>query len=690
MSKKRKVHIKFLSFTLVPVVLLLMAIIVGTQAQALDATQWEKVRGYIASYYGGPQSGGGLDGEAGFRMGKVALWNRLDSNGDIQPNAGTLVGSAGAAVTGVAGEGDDMANRPVLIDNLMTQTAFIPGTEFRCNWNVDQSCFSDSSITMIRELVDAHAAAGFSTDIVDHCVSSQTAGPVTGGFGIIAQVPGALSSNTLLIPKVYIADYSRNGWRNNLVTAPGTGATASPEISAGGFAAPSTVADCDTSATDLALVECQANWAIASTKGNVSNGSTDLTAIGNAGQSVDIRTGTITTMSSAGTNLQAPINTLFSVSGLASLDPTASTVVASRTQMGATTAIGLKMLGYNMIPGGSINAGISRWNGTLGEQQVAYGDGLPLQSVAAYTVPAKVDTTPPTITVNPSASVIGTTTATISRTAAEPATMKVEYGTTTGVYTTTVNNTVLNAVKSVGLTGLTPSTMYYVKVTSYDGQANGAVSSEFSFTTAGVNDRYYYLPWYDSTTSDGLSAWICIANMTNHAITGVEVNIGGTSKGTQDIPSGGHLELKYDNAIGGPAFVRIPAGITSGDKLTVSERTLYKNSFNENLAVDKADAGSSYAFTWYDNNAGWGMMGDWIGIVNVDTTDAIVDVYINDMVTPAITRTVTPGAVSIFQMPTTITSGPVKVVAQGGKKIITSQRVLYLNSFNEIMGDKLL
>jgi hypothetical protein len=62
--------------------------------------------------------------------------------------------------------------------------------------------------------------------------------------------------------------------------------------------------------------------------------------------------------------------------------------------------------------------------------------------------------------------------------------MKVEYGTTTGVYTDTVNNTVLNASKTVGLSGLAPSTTYYVQVTSYDGQANGTVSSEFDFTTA--------------------------------------------------------------------------------------------------------------------------------------------------------------------------------------------------------------
>ncbi|MHB8859236.1 MAG: fibronectin type III domain-containing protein [Thermoleophilia bacterium] len=479
---------KLLSRTAIILALVLTTLLVvvfsSQQAKALSTSQWETVRGYINSYYGGTQSANaGLDGEAGFRMGKVALWNRLDSNGDIQPNAGAAVGSAGTAVTGVLGEGDDMANRPVLIDNLMGQTAYIPGTEFRCNWNTDQSCFSDSSITAIRQIVDAHKAAGFSTDIVDHCVSSQTAGPSTGGFGVIAQVPGALSSDTSLIPKVYIADYSRNGWRNNLVTASGTGAIAAPETSAGGFTAPGTVANCDAAATDLALMECQANWAISSTGGNVGNGSMDMTAVGNAQQSVDVRTGTISTLSTAGTNLQIPISTLFSTAGLANLDPTKTTVLAGRTQMGSTGAIGLRMLGYTLIPNGSISTGISRWNGTQGEAQVAYGPGLPLQSTAAFTAPGKVDTTGPSVSSVSSLNVT-TSSADINRVAGEPATMKVEYGTAPGVYTGSVNNTVLNANKTVGLSGLSSSTTYYYKVTSYDGYANPTVSTEQSFTTA--------------------------------------------------------------------------------------------------------------------------------------------------------------------------------------------------------------
>ncbi|MHB1362029.1 MAG: beta strand repeat-containing protein [Thermoleophilia bacterium] len=472
---------------------MLFVVLNSQQAKALQPSQWETVRGYINSFYGGVQStgaidGAALDGEAGFRRGKVALWNELDSNGDIQPNAGAGVGNAGTAVTGVLGEGDDMANRPVLIDNLMKQPAFIPGTEFRCHWNDDQSCFADSSITAIRQIVDNHKAAGFSTDIVDYCVSSQTAGPSTGGFGIIAQVPGALSSDTSLIPKVYIADYSRNGWRNNLATASGTGAIASPETSAGGLPAPGTPpgtvapSSCDSAATDLALVECQANWAIWAGGGNTGNGTFDMSStanvgVGGAGQSVDVRTGTISTLSTAGTNLQIPISTLFSTAGLANLDPTKSTVLAGRTQMGETSAIGLRMLGYTLIPGGSISTGISRWNGTQGEAQVAYGPGLPLQAVDAYSAPAKVDTTGPSISSGPTISNITATSADVTRTAGEPATSKIDLTGSGGAPAIHVNSTVLNAVHTSSLSGLIENTHYTGTLTVYDGYANGTTAA---------------------------------------------------------------------------------------------------------------------------------------------------------------------------------------------------------------------
>ncbi len=462
----------------------------SSQANALDASQWNKVRGYIAEYFGGPQYAAGLEGEAGFRMTKADLWGRLDSNSNISPAPGTAVGSAGTTVTGVLGEGDNMANRPILIDNLRTQTGIIPGTEFRCNYNTNNDCFSSSSITAIREIVDNHKAAGFSTDIVDYCVSAHTAAPTTGGFGIIAQVPGALASDITLTPRVYTFEWARNGWRDNVSNAPaGAGLTAAPESSTGGFGPPSTVTTCDGSANDIELVRCQANWAIASSGGNTGNGQQDVAIIGAAQQSVDIRPGTISTLDTSGTNLQLPVNTLFDATSLAKIDPSKTVVLASRTQMGGDAAIGLEMLGYNNIANSYINGGLYRWSSSLGELQVDQEAGLPLQTIAAWdglaghppNAPGKVDVTGPDVTSWGSLNETATT-ADITRTANEPATMKVEYGTAPGVYTDTVNNTVLNADKSVGLSGLSASTLYYFRITSYDGYANGTVV-EGDFTT---------------------------------------------------------------------------------------------------------------------------------------------------------------------------------------------------------------
>ncbi len=153
-----------------------------------------------------------------------------------------------------------------------------------------------------------------------------------------------------------------------------------------------------------------------------------------------------------------------------------------------------------------------------------------------------------------------------------------------------------------------------------------------------------------------------------------------------------HKELLYQDLNSGPVMVRIPHGIASGAKLTVSERTLYSDSFNENLSLDTADAGNSFAFTWFDNDPVNNMHGDWIGIVNVDTTDANVDVFVSDMATPKISKTVgANGGLEIFQIPTTLTNGPVVVKTHdgtGGQKLVVSQRVIYKNSFNELMGRK--
>jgi hypothetical protein len=127
--------------------------------------------------------------------------------------------------------------------------------------------------------------------------------------------------------------------------------------------------------------------------------------------------------------------------------------------------------------------------------------------------PGKVDTTGPSVSsVDVPAPSITETSADVHRVtvAAEPATMKVQYGTTSGVYTSTVNNTVLNADKTVTLGSLSAGTTYYYQVTSYDAYANPTVSAEGSFTTAvppcdgkpalSITAKYaYWANWTDYT-----------------------------------------------------------------------------------------------------------------------------------------------------------------------------------------------
>lgn len=569
-----------------------VAISGNQKASALDSTQWEKMRGYIDDYFNG-QFDPGRDGEAGIVYGKLALQNALDSNGDMTSSSCTNIavsygfGDRCDNVDGVLGEGDDAANRPVLIDNISSDTNIIPGTSFRCKWNVGDDCFSQASIAEVRELVDAHEEAGFSTDIAVYCHSAHTAGPTTGGFGILAQT-GALSSDGD-VPNVYELEFARLGWTNGYVGAfTYSNAIASPET-AGTYSTPATPTpppNCELASTDAELVRCQVDWAIRSDGGNVGNSTSDTTVISNAGQTVDVRTGSVSTLDTAGDNIQVPINTLFSNSGLANLDPLASTIIVSRTQFGGQTAIGLKMLGYNTVPGGYINRGIPRWNSTQGEQQVALGDALPLLSWAAFTAPGPVDTTPPTI-MSSSATAIGATTAEVTRVTAtdgtgatpDPATSKIHLD--GGGQSIDINSTILNADKTVTIYGLMASTAYTGTLTVYDGYANGA-STAISFTTAASGD-----PLGLSPNTTGPAVWDSYADYTA-GIVSVDWTI--TNNGATTAPNVMVVSIANTNGVtvssGSPAHY---GDIASGASAT---RRIKYNS------------GNTPGFSWLTTNVG--------------------------------------------------------------------------------------
>ncbi|MBU4455254.1 fibronectin type III domain-containing protein [Patescibacteria group bacterium] len=92
------------------------------------------------------------------------------------------------------------------------------------------------------------------------------------------------------------------------------------------------------------------------------------------------------------------------------------------------------------------------------------------------------DVTAPTIS-NANANPIMDIKAVINWTTNEAATSKVEYGTTSGTYTTSSSTTALDRSHAVILTGLTQNTTYYYHVVSADANSNTATSAEYSFAT---------------------------------------------------------------------------------------------------------------------------------------------------------------------------------------------------------------
>jgi hypothetical protein len=138
-------------------VLMGLSLMLGSprEADAIPLTsgaggQWEEVAGYIDAYVDSQYVAG--NSETGFIHAPLAYKGQIDSNGD-----GTF-----------CGVGDDMANRPVLVDNLVGTGKLIPGTSIRNSWNSGSATIGGMSpavLSAVRNKVIAHREAGFSDAI---------------------------------------------------------------------------------------------------------------------------------------------------------------------------------------------------------------------------------------------------------------------------------------------------------------------------------------------------------------------------------------------------------------------------------------------------------------------------------------------------------------------------------------------
>jgi len=200
--------------------------------------------------------------------------------------------------------------------------------------------------------------------------------------------------------------------------------------------------------------------------------------------------------------------------------------------------------------------------------------------------------------------------------------------------------------------------------------------SEVMGTSASQLSTHYYFPWYDLATPGMQGAWILVGNPSDTNSATVSIKIGGETKDTKVLAPGARWTPRFSGELGGPVE------IVSDQQVIASQRVLYMGAFNEVMGTRQEDLGSNYYFTWYDY-ASPGMNGNWILVSNVGVNPANVSIKIAGQTKAS--KTVSPGE-SWTPSFKGVINGPVEVISD--QNVIASQRVLYKNSFNEVMGTR--
>ena len=208
----------------------------------------------------------------------------------------------------------------------------------------------------------------------------------------------------------------------------------------------------------------------------------------------------------------------------------------------------------------------------------------------------------------------------------------------------------------------------------------------------------YYFTWYDSLPQNDMKGnWVLVGNTGSNAAADVYIEIAGKRRlnplpgapGNEHfyVPAGSSIAPQFPGVKDGP--VRVVCNNCSGDmKIYASQRVIFRNSFEEVQGTSPAQMGDSAVFTWYDMQSE-GMNGNWILVGN--DSSAAVHVYISiggqnatgpDPLDVAPFGNRTPSFAGVM-------GGPVNVVCENcvyGQKLIVSQRVIYKDSFNEVVG----
>src|SRR5207244_4247751 len=150
-------------------------------------------------------------------------------------------------------------------------------------------------------------------------------------------------------------------------------------------------------------------------------------------------------------------------------------------------------------------------------------------------VSVTVDNAPPVISAVSSASV-GSSSATISWATDEASDSQVEYGTTTAYGQVSALVSALVTSHSVGLSGLSASTVYHYRVKTRDAAGNLAVSADFTFTTVAPPDTTpptvsITAPAAGSTVSGTVT--VSASATDNVGVVGVQFKLDGANLGAE-------------------------------------------------------------------------------------------------------------------------------------------------------------
>ncbi len=286
----------------------------------------------------------------------------------------------------------------------------------------------------------------------------------------------------------------------------------------------------------------------------------------------------------AAADTQAPVISGVAASGIttsaAAIGWTTNEPSSSQVEYGPTTAYGTVA-----SPGGAMATSHAVLLGALlpsttYHYRVLSADAagnLSVSSDATFTTLAPADITPPVISGVSSSSVSGTA-ATITWTTNEAADSQVEYGLSTSYGLSTTLDTAKLTSHTQVLTGLAENTIYHYRVKSKDAANNGAVSTDYGFTTL------------DSTAP-------VISGVSSSSVTATSATITWTTNEAAD----GRVEYGLSTAYGSSTTLDPARSASHAQSLTgLTEKTIYHYRVRSKDAAGNEAFSADYTFTTID------------------------------------------------------------------------------------------